>query len=138
MSFWVAASLFFGGALCHKAVTYFMNIRQATQFTKETAEHLVTFMGLMALSFAEATNMKYLALEETNLTDEEVTKLFLIDRKLYEVWKRSIATKVFPQFPDQHKDLLLTFDWDGALRPLDNIYYNNSNSQGQKEGTSNE
>lgn len=138
MSFWVAASLFFGGALCHKAVTYFMNIRQGRQFTKEATEHLITFMNLMAFSFAEATNMKYLALEETNMTEEEVLKLYLIDRKMYEAWKKSLATRAFPQFPAQHMDLLPTFDWDGALAPLENIYYNNSNSQEEQEGTSNE
>ena len=118
MSFWVAAGLFFGGALCYKAATYVMNIREGRQFTKETTEHLITFMNLMAFSFAEATNMKYLALEETNMTEEEVLKLYLIDRKMYEAWKKSLAARAFPKFPAHHMDLLPTFDWDGALRSV--------------------
>ena len=131
MSFWVAASLFFGGALTHMVVSYYLNVHQSGKFVKEVTEQMLTFMTILAWDFSNALKMKYDALEESDLPDEEVDKIFEIDRGIYEAWKRSIVTKAFPTFPQKHVKLLPTFDWDGALRSLDNIYYMRQESKGK-------
>ena len=136
MSLWLAGSLFFGGALTHMVVSYYLSVYQSEKFVKDTTEHMLTFVALFSWGFANALHMKYEALSETNLPEEEKLKIIQIDKTMYEVWKRSIATRVFPSYPQKHIKLLPTFDWDGALRPLDNIYYNKEHKT--QEAQSNE
>ena len=52
-----------------------------------------------------------------------MAKIIEIDKNLIHVWKMQFAQKAFNNYPKQYKKILPTFDWDGALRPLDNIYY---------------
>ena len=131
MSLWLAGSLFFGGALTHMIVSYYLNVHQSGKFVKEVTEQMLTFMTILAWDFSNALKMKYDALEETDLSDEEVDKIIEIDRGIYEAWKKSIVTKAFPAFPRKHVKLLPTFDWDGALRSLDSIYYMRQEPKGK-------
>jgi hypothetical protein len=133
MSLWLAGSLFFGGALTHMVVSYYLNVHQSGKFIKGVTEQMLTFMTILAWDFSNALKMKYDALEETGLSDEEVDKIIEIDRGIYEAWKKSIVTKAFPEFPRKHIKLLPTFDWDGALRSLDNIYYMRQESKGKAD-----
>ena len=133
MSLWLAGSLFFGGALTHMIVYYYLNVHQSGKFVKEVTEQMLTFMTILAWDFSNALKMKYDALEETDLSDEEVDKIIEIDRGIYEAWKKSIVAKAFPAFPRKHVKLLPTFDWDGALRSLDNIYYMRQESKGKAD-----
>ncbi len=133
MSLWLAGSLFFGGALTHMVVSYYLNVHQSGKFVKEVTEQMLTFMTILAWDFSNALKMKYDALEETDLSDEEVDKIIEIDRGIYEAWKKSIVAKAFPAFPRKHVKLLPTFDWDGALRSLDNIYYMRQESKGKAD-----
>jgi|TARA_R110001583_G_scaffold12804_3_gene56366 hypothetical protein len=129
MSLLLAGSLFFGGALAHMTLSYYINVYQSKRFVKETTEQMLTFMSLLSWDFASMLHMKYDALEESKLSEEEKEKVVLIDKKIYEAWKKTIVAKAFPAFPRKHIKLLPTFDWDGALRPLDNIYYNKPESK---------
>ena len=131
MSLWVAGSLFFGGAFTHMVLSYYLNVHQSGKFVKDVTNHMLTFMTILAWDFSNALKMKYDALEESGLPDEEVDKVIEIDRTIYEAWKKSIVTKAFPAFPRKHVKLLPTFDWDGALRSLDNIYYMRQESKGK-------
>ena len=123
MSLLLAGSLFFGGALSHAVLSYYLDAHQSKKFVKDTTEHMLTFISVLSWEFSNALKMKYDALEQSDMPDEELDKIIEIDRCIYEAWKRSIVIKAFPAFPQKHIKLLPTFDWDGALRPLDNIYY---------------
>jgi hypothetical protein len=129
MSLWLAGSLFFGGALTHMVVSYYLNVHQSGKFVKEVTEQMLTFMTILAWDFSNALKMKYEALGESDLSDEEIVKIFEIDKRMYETWKRSIIAKAFPSFPREHVKMLPTFDWDGALTSLDNIYYKPQNDE---------
>lgn len=129
MSLLLAGSLFFGGALTHMVVSYYLNVHQSGKFVKDATEQMLTFMSILSWQFSKALHMKYDALEESSMSDEELDKIIEIDRGIYEAWKKSIITKAFPAFPRNHIKLLPTFDWDGALSSLDNIYYNKPESK---------
>ena len=131
MSLWFAGSLFFGGALTHMVVSYYLNVHQSGKFVKEVTEQMLTFMTILAWDFSNALKMKYDALEESGISDDEVDKIIEIDKGIYEAWKKSIVIKAFPAFPRKHVKLLPTFDWDGALRSLDNIYYMRQEPKGK-------
>jgi len=105
MSLWLAGSLFFGGALTHMIVSYYLNVHQSGKFVKEVTEQMLTFMTILAWDFSNAIKMKYDALEESDLSDEEVDKIIEIDKGIYETWKRSIIAKAFPHFPRKHINL---------------------------------
>lgn len=123
MDLFLAASLFFGGVFSFIVLSNFLSVYKTSKFTEEVTEQVITFLALVSYSFAEALNMKYDALRDADTPEEELEKIIQSDRILYEIWKKSIVTKAFPSYPQKHIKLLPTFDWDGALRPLDNIYY---------------
>jgi hypothetical protein len=108
-----------------------MNVSQSETFVKAITQQIIVFMTVMSWGLANALNMKYTALRETEMAEEEVKKIIDIDRTIYEAWKRSLAKKAFPNFPQKHAKLLPTFDWDGALRSLDSIYYKQQDTKGQ-------
>ena len=68
-------------------------------------------------------------LEDASVEKDEIEKIIQIDKQIIRAWKLSFAKKVYPYYPKRFRKMLLTFDWDGALRPLDNIYYNKPESK---------
>jgi hypothetical protein len=137
MDLFLAASLFFGGVFSFIVLSNFLSVYRTNKFTEEVTEQIITFLALTSYSFAEALDMKYDALRDAETPEEELEKIIQSDRILYEIWKKTIVTKAFPAYPQKHIKLLPTFDWDGALRPLDNIYYNKPESK-DKGGQTNE
>ena len=83
-------------------VSYFMNVSQSETFVKATTQQMIVFMTVMSWGLANALNMKYTALRETEMAEEEVEKIINIDKTIYEAWKRSLAKKAFPTFPQEH------------------------------------
>ena len=136
MDFFLAASLFFGGVFSFIVLSNFLSVYKTHKLTELDTEQVITFLAITSYSFAEALTMKYDALRDAGTPEEELEKIVQSDRILYEIWKKSIVTKVFPSYPQKHIKLLPTFDWDGALRPLDNIYYNKEHKT--QEAQSNE
>ena len=129
MSLFVAASLFFGGVFSFMVLSNFLSVYKTHKLTETVTEQVITFLAITSYSFAEALNMKYDALREAGTPEEEMEKIVHSDKILYEIWKKSIATKAFPEYPQKHIKLLPTFNWDGALRPLDDIYYTEPESK---------
>jgi len=129
MSLFVAASLFFGGVFSFMVLSNFLSVYKTHKLTETVTEQVITFLAITSYSFAEALNMKYDALREAGTPEEEMEKIVHSDKILYEIWKKSIATKAFTAYPQKHIKLLPTFNWDGALRPLDDIYYTEPESK---------
>jgi hypothetical protein len=129
MNLFVAASLFFGGVFSFMVLSHFLSVYKTHKLTEMVTEQVITFLAITSYSFAEALNMKYDALRDAGTSEDDMEKIVQSDKILYEIWKKSIVTKAFPSFPRKHIKLLPTFDWDGALRPLDNIYYNKPESK---------
>ena len=129
MDFFLAASLFFGGVFSFIVLSNFLSVYKTHKLTEVVTEQVITFLAITSYSFAEALIMKYDALRDAGTSEEELEKIIQSDKILYEIWKKSIVTKAFPSYPQKHIKLLPTFDWDGALRPLDDIYYNKPQSK---------
>ena len=123
MSFIVAASLFFGGVFSFMVLSNFLSVYKTHKLTEMVTEQIITFLAITSHSFAEALNMKYDALLDAGTSKEDMVRIVQSDKIIYEIWKKTIITKAFPAYPQKHIGLLPTFDWDGALRPLDDIYY---------------
>ena len=123
MDLFLAASLFFGGVFSFIVLSNFLSVYKTHKLTEMVTEQVITFLAITSYSFAEALNMKYDALRDAGTSEDDMAKIVQSDKILYEIWKKAIVTKAFPAYPQKHIKLLPTFDWDGALRPLDNIYY---------------
>tara|TARA_R100001510_G_C7485604_1_gene95650 strand:- start:35 stop:451 length:417 start_codon:yes stop_codon:yes gene_type:complete len=136
MNLLLAASLFFGGVFSFIVLSNFLSVYKTHKLTEMVTEQVITFLAITSYSFAEALNMKYDALRDAGTSEEDMAKIMQSDKILYEIWKKAIVTKAFPAYPRKHIKLLPTFDWDGALRPLDNIYY--TEEYKTKEAQSNE
>lgn len=123
MSLWLAASLFFGGAFSHIVVSRFLNLYQGLKFTMEVTNQIVAFLSMISMDLSMVLKMKYENLKSTDISEEEIQKIIQMDKRIYHSWKMSFARKMFPLYPRRFRNLLHTFDWDGALKPIDDIYY---------------
>ena len=70
MNIFVAASLFFGGALSFMVLSHFLSVHQSLKRTERITEQLITFLALTSYSLAEALNMKYDALRDAGTSEE--------------------------------------------------------------------
>jgi len=115
----------------HIVLCKFLNIYYGLKFTSEMTNQLVTFLSMISLDVSTVLKMKYENIKDCDMSDEEIKKTFQIDKKIYYSWKMSFARKMLPLYPRKFRNLLHTFDWDGALKPIDDIYYNESESKNQ-------
>ena len=131
MSLWLAASLFFGGTFSYIVVSRFLNLYHGLRVTTEMTNQLIAFLSMVSMDLAMVIKMKYENLRDSGISEEEIEKIVQIDKSVYHSWKMSFARKMFPLYPRKFRNLLHTFDWDGALKPIDDIYYNESESKNQ-------
>ena len=122
MNIWIAATLFFGGALCHAFMSRLIRTYQCLKFTVELTNKLVTLVSLVSYDLSVALKKKYDSLEESGMSPEQISIEKKTDKHIIKSWKIVFAQKTFASYPKVFRILLTNFDWDGALKPLDDIY----------------
>jgi hypothetical protein len=122
MDIWIAATLFFGGAICHAFLSRVMRTYQCLRFTVELTNQIITLISLVAHDLSIALKKKYNSLEEAGMSEEDISLEKKTDQHIIKSWKILFAQKTFAAYPKAFKSLLTNFDWDGALKPLDDIY----------------
>jgi len=122
MDFWIAASLFFGGALSHLILQRFLNAYSLLKVTTQISDDLVDLTKAVASSLSRIQKMKYDTLKATGIPEEEIDEVREQEAILFETWKMNFALSIYNNYPKQFKKYLISFDWDGALDDLNDIY----------------
>jgi hypothetical protein len=66
--------------------------------------------------------MKYETLEAAGISEEEIEEVRSQEAVLFETWKMNFALSIYNNYPKQFRKYLISFDWDGALDDLNDIY----------------
>jgi ABC-type transport system involved in cytochrome bd biosynthesis fused ATPase/permease subunit len=122
MDFWVAASLFFGGALSHLILQRFLTAYSLLKVTTQLSNDLVDLTKAVASSLSRIQKMKYETLEAAGISEEEIEEVRSQEAVLFETWKMNFALSIYNNYPKQFRKYLISFDWDGALDDLNDIY----------------
>ena len=122
MEFWIAASLFFGGALSHLILQRFLTAYSLLKVTTQLSDDLVDLTKAVASSLSRIQKMKYDNLKVAGIPEEEIDEVREQEAILFETWKMNFALNIYNNYPKQFRKYLISFDWDGALDDLNDIY----------------
>tara|TARA_R110000744_G_scaffold352764_1_gene459016 strand:+ start:1034 stop:1405 length:372 start_codon:yes stop_codon:yes gene_type:complete len=122
MDLWLAASLFFGGALSYGIVVKLLTIGSSMEFVTQMTDHTVTFLNTTIHDIAFIKGIKYDSLKTTNVPEEQIELIKQIDEETFKMWKEVMFLKMLDCFPKNHRHLLRKYDWVKVTKPLDDLY----------------
>jgi hypothetical protein len=122
MELWLAASLFFGGALCYGIVAKFMKIVHSYEFVKKTTDQMVMLLISVSQDVAFIKSLKYETMESMNLPEEQLELVKKLDAETFEAWKEMTFLKIVQIYPKQYVKLLNGYDWSKVTQSVDELY----------------
>ena len=94
MELWLAASLFFGGALCYGIVAKVMDIGHSYEFVKKTTDQVVMLLISTSQDVAFIKSIKYETMESMDIPDEQVELVKRLDAETFRAWKEITFLKM--------------------------------------------
>lgn len=79
-------------------------------------------LGALSVEIATARAAKYQALEEGDYTEQEIEAVKVIDKVTDASWKMALINALINSFPKRYRHLVTFYDWDGAMKVLQDIY----------------
>ena len=113
---------FFGGAVAYSFMAKLLNYTHMLYFVREMTFHILKLLGSVAEDVAFARALKYKALSDSDLEEEQIEKIKMIDEMAIKNWKTSIIYKMLECYPKKHRNLLPFYNWDGAMQTLTSLY----------------
>jgi len=113
---------FFAGALSSQIFSKILAISHAVVILKDATNQILKLMGTTAEDVAFIKAMKFQALHEADIDQEQIDRVKKIDEHAFNNWKASMITKLIVNYPRQYRHMLKFYDWAGAMKVLDNIY----------------
>ena len=89
---------------------------------KDATGQILKMVGAAAEDVAFVKAMKYQALVEAGTDEEQVARVKSIDEHTFNNWKASLIMKLIANYPSNLRYTLTFYDWDGAMKTLDDIY----------------
>ena len=122
MEIWLAASLFFGGALCYGVIAKLMELGHMYNHVKETTDKMVFLLISVSMDVAFIKKLKYESMERMEVSEEEIDLIKSIDREQFESWKNMCLLKFFEFYPKNYKKILSDYDWTKITTSVDELY----------------
>jgi|TARA_R110000796_G_scaffold235229_1_gene354201 hypothetical protein len=122
MEFWLAASLFFGGALCYGIVAKVMDIGHSYKFVKKTTDQMVMLLISVSQDVAFIKSLKYETMEDMKVPEEQIELVKKLDDETFKAWKEITFLKIVQIYPKQYVKLLNGYDWSKVTQSVDNLY----------------
>ena len=122
MELWVAVSLFFGGALSHLILQRVLNAYNLLKVTVNISDDLVKLTKGVASSLSRLQKLKYDSLITSNVSEEEIERVKEQESVVFQAWKVNFALNIYNNYPKRFRKYIASFDWDGALEELNDIY----------------
>jgi hypothetical protein len=116
------AAWFFGGILIFILLSRMLRHYQMVGFINVVLTQCLKLIGTISDDVAHAKTIKYQALEEAKIPEELIQKIKSTDEKSFHNWKVSTITLFLLTFPKKYAGMLRFYDWDGAMKVLDDIY----------------
>ena len=117
-----ALSFFVAGALAHAVLSRFITHAWFMIFAKDMLHMFLKMLGALSVEIATARAAKYQALEEGDYTEQEIEAVKVIDKVADASWKMALINALINSFPKRYRNLVTFYDWDGAMKVLNDIY----------------
>ena len=122
MELWLAASLFFGGALSYAAVAKLIDIGHTYTHVKETTDKMVFLLISVSKDVAFIKKLKYETMEQMGLPEIEIETAKKLDKEYFESWKSICLLKFFQFFQKSYKKILGDYEWTKVRKSVDELY----------------
>ena len=117
-----ALSFFVAGALSHAVLSRFFTQVWFMVFAKDMLHMFLKMLGALSVEIATARAAKYQALEEGEYQEAEIKAVKAIDKVVDASWKMALINALINSFPKRYRHLVTFYDWDGAMKVLQDIY----------------
>jgi hypothetical protein len=117
-----ALSFFLGGAFTHAILSKFITHTGFMIFAKDMLHMFLKMLGALSSDIKHAREAKYQALEEAGYSVENIKAVRTIDKLTDSSWKISLINALISSFPKKYRHLVTFYDWDGAMKVLNDIY----------------
>jgi len=116
------AAWFFGGAFTFVILGRLLGYAQMISFVNIIMVQCIKLLGMMSENMALASTLKYQSLRDSNMPEEEIEKIKKVDAQAIHNWKVTTILAFLMSFPKKYSAMLKFYDWDGAMKVLDDIY----------------
>tara|TARA_Y100000593_G_scaffold76602_1_gene141636 strand:- start:51 stop:470 length:420 start_codon:yes stop_codon:yes gene_type:complete len=113
---------FFAGALLSQIFSKLLAIAHMAGLLKEITDQILKLIGTTAEDVAFVKAMKFQALHDAGIDQEQIERVRKIDEQTFNSWKVSLITKLLVHYPRSFRYTLAFYDWDSAMKVLDDIY----------------
>ena len=117
-----ALSYFFGGAFTYAILSRLLLQANFIMFARDMLHMFLKMLGALSLEIATARVAKYEMLEEAGYSKKEIEAVKSIDKLSDASWKMALINALVNSFPKKYRQLVTFYDWDGAMKALQNIY----------------
>ena len=122
MELWLAASLFFGGAISFWVITKVIDIGHTYTFVKETTDQVVMLLISCSHDVAFMKKIKYETMESMDIDKEQIKLLKSIDKQTFDAWRDVCYLKMLQVYPKQYAKILNGYDWSKITKSVDELY----------------
>ena len=122
MELWLAASLFFGGALCYGIAAKMMGIGHSYDFVKSTTDQIVMLLLSTSQDIAFIKSLKYETMESIETSEEQLELVKKLDAATFNAWKEMTYLKMIEVYPKHYAKILNNYDWTKVTQSVDKLY----------------
>jgi len=122
MELWLAASLFFGGALSYGIIAKVMGIGHCYTLVKKVTDDIVMLLISTSQDVAFIKSLKYDTMKELEVEEEQLELIKKIDEATFKAWKDMTYIKMVEVYPKQYASILKQYDWSKVTQSVDKLY----------------
>lgn len=123
----VESAWFFGGVLSFIIISRILRYGRMLLFANNVLVQCLKLLANISSDVALAKVIKYKALEDSGIPEEQIEAIKSVDEQTLKNWKISTIAAFITTFPKQYRGMLRFYDWDGAMKVLDDIYKKEGN-----------
>ena len=113
---------FFLGGLVYLVLDKVLLFHKKIQFLTDIKIHSFQLIGMAYEQLVFAMTLKYISLEDSELSEEKIKLYKNVDEAAFSAWKKETAKKLKESIPVVYRDALDIESWDDIMNTLDNNY----------------
>ena len=113
------------GAILYKASSTIISVGRYSIFAKGVVLHCLTLMGTVVEDLAFIRELKYLQLEKSDLSEEQIDFIKQVDESALDSWKETSINIFKNSFPGPLSNIVKFNNWKEAMKELDRFYKTN-------------
>lgn len=113
------------GAILYKASSSIMSAGRYSLFAQRVVFHCLTLMGAVVEDLAFVRELKYLQMEKSDLSEEQINFIKQVDEETLNTWKENSIQIFKNSFPGPLGAIVKFNNWKEAMKELDKLHKTN-------------